>query len=152
MIKILIVISLILLISVLMFFNKLLKSNNSYVLKNEKGQIIDANLYTRWNKINESVKVEELVLYFNGITTYEKILIIVPTKKLLGLPEGGENSFLKISKYFLIQFHKGKKFTPINNSIEELISQYYFSNEVISFNTFGKLKKYGNKIIIEKVF
>ena len=130
-------------------FGFILYRANNYAVFNEKHQAIKAWVFEKRQTSQNEAKFE-LIVYFPFEEKY-RFLTIVPAHRLIGLT----NTPVKTIWVFpgaklAYMLPAGSFFTPLDGPYFELISEYEFSENVIWFNTFGELRKIGNRIIIQR--
>jgi hypothetical protein len=131
-------------------FGKTLNSNDDFEVVNENNKKIDAKIYSNSYCTNDGKCFEGLIVYFND-TSITDVLLIIENNKVIAEIDRGKKGFIHISSKYLYQKNKKNEFfTQLNVSWDNVIAQYSFTESKIEFNSFDKLKKYGNKIIIKK--
>jgi len=126
-----------------------LKSVPNYRLYSSEGKEVPVSVYYR--------KGNEVLLLFDekldlGIYT---ILVIAPNHKMIGLPEGGSNSFIQLSDSYLYQKQKGNQITaiyPSNTYFDDskIFDVEFVSDNEIKFRTsLEGLKSYGDTFLLK---
>ena len=145
----------------MVFYQKLPEVVN-YTIVSDKGTFIPAKLYSRIAD-DKGKNIQEFIICFNDtliedqsyISKYEKLekyLLIVPKYEMMGLMER-RNSCLKEKDGYILQTSDDpNRFTSmINNTLlfeDPVIKEASFKKNQITFNTYGVLKKFGEKVII----
>ncbi|MNK74866.1 hypothetical protein D3C87_943880 [compost metagenome] len=137
---------------------KALKIEKKYNIVNEAGERIPARLYYRNVDVEIGNKIEnvyEIVIFFD-----EKLkmklnpIVVIPKYKFIGLIEGGESGFIKFENKVFQLSDESNNFTMLDNPIsfdDPPIKKKNFEGKLISFNSFEKLKDYGEIIILKKI-
>lgn len=137
---------------------KVLNIEKKYNIVNEAGEKIPATLYYRNIDVEIGNKIEnvyEIVVFFD-----EKLkmklnpIVVVPKYKFIGLIEGGESGFIKFENKVFQLSQESNKFTMLDNTTyfnDPPIKKKNFEGKLISFNSFEKLKEYGQTIILKKI-
>ncbi|HTO16284.1 MAG TPA: hypothetical protein VLZ83_10955 [Edaphocola sp.] len=112
-----------------------------------KGDLVPINMYNRGNN--------EFVLVFDkeiDMGIYQ-VLIIIPSQKIIGLPEGGKNSYIELSNKFLYQKRKAKQFTLIGTAYfekNEIFNvEFENQNEIRFESSLPSLKNYGKNFVLK---
>lgn len=121
-------------------------NDTSFIIKNENGKEIDAQIYKNYRTVDNE-KTIEFILYFSKSNEPTFLTIAIPPK-LIGLNDHG-NGIIKISNLIFLP-NKSKMFMPINEGVNKMINNSIITDSLISFTTFHDLKKFGSKIIITK--
>lgn len=130
-------------------FGYILIESRNYTAFNENKKKINSRFFIKKKKSNND-KTFELIVFFNENLNY-KYITIVPKEKLIGLPNQTNNNIIVFSNIkFAYLYPSGGYFTVLNDKINGVVDNFNFSNNIITFNTFGELKKYGSNITIEK--
>ncbi|WP_304064876.1 hypothetical protein [Pedobacter glucosidilyticus] len=125
-----------------------LPSVKNYIVYNEKGEKLNAYIFFNYQTI-DGKNTSELFIYFDIKPSFFVLVIALPPK-LIGIPELYKT--MKIDSLGNLNINrKSLMFTPINIGIEKMIDKYFISEKYIYFDTFGNLKKVGNKVYIKKV-
>lgn len=159
-------------ISTLIYFLKFrcyrtLPEITNYKIVSDLGIVIPAKLYSREVKTTVKGKekvIHEIVIHFNdslidnksNLSSQQRVskfLLIIPELQMIGLMNKPTKSF-KIKKDCICQTDKSADtFKSIVNNYalysDPLIKRASFTNNKITFNTFGILKQFGDSIVIE---
>lgn len=142
-----------LIIIILIINCRVLKAVDNYLVINENGTSLPVELFRiKNNGIRMFIRAEDSKDNYTN-------LVIFPKEHIVGLPDGGVDDFVFIGKKYAIQ--KSKKFDSFivifnqnkfaqdfqNNNFP--IRYFEFKEGKIIFNSFGTLKKYGEKIILK---
>lgn len=132
-----------------MVFGTFLKSVNNYRLYSSEEKEVPVSVYYR--------KGNEILLLFDeklDLGIYS-ILVIVPNHKIIGLPEGGSNSFIKLSSSYLYQKQKGNQITAIYPSNTYFDDSKIFDIEFVNDNeikfrtSLEGLKSFGDTFLLK---
>ena len=130
-------------------FGFILFRSNNYAVFNEKHQPIKAWVFEK-RQTSQNEATFELIVYFPSQEKY-RFLTIVPAHRLIGLADTlVKNIWVFPGPKIAYMLPAGSFFTPLNGPYFELISEYEFSENLIWFNTFGELRKIGNRIVIQR--
>jgi len=137
---------------------RILNIEKEYNIVNEADKEIPGALYCRNADVEIGDRIEnvyEIVIFFD-----EKLkmklnpIVVIPKYKFIGLIEGGESGFIKFgSKVFQLS-DESNKFTMLDNTTyfnDPPIKKKNFEGKLISFNSFEKLKDYGQTVILKKI-
>lgn len=134
-----------------------LKHENTYSISNEKGETINAKIYSRTitSKINDKEEdVYQILVFFdddNKMKHYNPILFI-PKLNMVGIVEGGKKEFLSFGNNMFQKSEKANEFTSLTNSLifdnNPPINKIIFKDNSIVFNSFEGLKIYGKNLIL----
>ena len=116
----------------------------------DRGEILDASVYNRWNKI---LKENDLVVHFNNEEFMGGCIFINENRKGIGLSgDPIEFSYFNITSSVLIQRGEaGYTYVSMKDTVVGFGLDYLlFSESRIEFSSFADYKKYGKRIIIEK--
>ena len=149
-----------------MKYNKKLPELPSYQIVSNTGQSIPAKLYLRTVKAkfgNNDQEMDQFILCFDdslvlnelnasGDEKVYKFLVISPELKMIGLINNMK-TLEEREGYIYQSGHEADHFTSIINNFTFFsnppIKEATITENKITFNTFGLLKQYGDKIIIE---
>ncbi|TDE09031.1 hypothetical protein [Dyadobacter psychrotolerans] len=130
-------------------FGFILFRTNHYNAFNETHKPINVYLFQK-NQTSNNDKTDELIVYFPSEISY-RYLTIVPSHELIGLADQTEKSiWIFPGAKIAYMFPNGSYFTPLGESYFNFISESGFSKDIIWFNTFGDLKKLGERIVIQR--
>ena len=140
----------------------------NFKIFSETGMPIPAKLYKREveSKINgKTLTIKEIIVCFDDVIIdnvsntsnkqkVSKFIVVIPDLKMIGLINKPDS--FEIKDDHLCQTDKiADTFTSmINNNVffsKPPINEAQFSKDRIVFNTYGVLKKFGNKIIISDI-
>lgn len=122
---------------------------NNYTVFNEYKKPLDAYIFEK-NQTSKNNDTFELIVYFS-VGMKGQYLTIVPAHRLIGLADQPDkNIWVFPGAKVAYMFPDGSFFTPLDGPFFDLIPDYEFSGDTISFNTFGDLKKIGNRIVIQR--
>jgi hypothetical protein len=124
----------------------ILTINKTYIVYNEKKQILDANVFIN-NKTIQSKYTKQIIINFKNSKT--KFISIIVDNKLIGMPEIA--SSIEIVGSEMIFPNEAKMTVPISEGPNKLLSDFFVSDSLVYFNTFDDLKKFGSTIILKKV-
>jgi hypothetical protein len=114
----------------------------------KKGKKLNASIFFN-NRTIDGKNTSELFIYFDIKPSFFVLVIALPPK-LIGIPELYKT--MKIDSLGNLNINrKSLMFTPINIGIEKMIDKYFISEKYIYLDTFGNLKKVGNKVYIKKI-
>jgi len=158
--KIITYIVLIVLILVIYIANRgiLLKHENTYTISNEKGDIINAKIYSRTvtAKVNNKEEhIYQILVFFDDDQKmkYYNPILFIPKLNMVGVVEGGKNEFLFFGNNVFQKSLKANEFTSLTNSLifdnNPPINKIIFKNNSIVFNSFEGLKIYGKNLILK---
>ncbi|MDP5199866.1 hypothetical protein [Flavobacterium sp. DG2-3] len=150
------------LITFFVWFNfkdvKALKEEETYILVSETGKKIQATLFYRNVDVEVGQKIEnvqEILIFFSKEAEMKfNPIIVVPKFKMIGVIEGGESGFLKLGNKVFQLSEQSNKFTALDNNTyfdNAPVEKINFSEQSISFNSFGGLRKYGEVIMLKKI-
>ena len=130
-------------------FGFVLFRSDDYFIVNEHQKPLEAFIF-RKNQTSENEKTHELIVYLPTEKKYN-YLTIVPAHQLIGLADQADkNIWVLPGKRIAYMFPNGSFFTPLDGPFLGYITEFEFSKDVIWFNTFDHLKKFGNRIVIQK--
>ena len=122
--KIITYIVLIVLILVIYIANRgiLLKHENTYTISNEKGDIINAKIYSRTvtAKVNNKEEhIYQILVFFDDDQKmkYYNPILFIPKLNMVGVVEGGKNEFLFFGNNVFQKSLKANEFTSLTNSL-----------------------------------
>jgi hypothetical protein len=137
---------------------RVLKVNNNAKVFGANGKEIHCRVFNRYrtvkNSNEEDQKIKELILLFDHeMDGNMNVFVINPDFKLIGLPEGGGSSFTGLGNSILYQHtQRADVITSLVNNVTYFDDPYIkyanFYNHKVVFNSFGRLKQYGDSIII----
>lgn len=131
-------------------FGYILTESHDYIAFNEDRKKINSRFFLKKKKSNNE-KTFELIVFFNDNLNY-KYITIVPKEKLIGLSNQTDRNIILLSNLkFAYLRPNGGYFTVLNDNMNGVIDNFKFSKNIIKFNTFGELKKFGSSITIEKI-
>ena len=139
-------------------FGRLLFKASDYEMYSSAGKNIKGFLYFRNIKYVNDEYSKQIVIIFDKSIGVEKdfdVLVLVPKYKFIGVPEFGSSAFKYASAGYVYQTTKKADFliSADNNTVDfddPPIKFARFSADKIVFNCYGKLKQFGDSIIIEK--
>lgn len=114
---------------------------------NEQDRVINAWVFEK-KQTSENEPTNELIVYFPSGERL-RYLTIVPEHRLIGLADRTDDNIWVIpGKRAAYMLPSGSFFTPLNGPYFEWIVESGFSKDVIWFNTFESLEKFGKRIVI----
>lgn len=134
---------------------RFLIKEKSYTIKGKDGIIIPARIFVRRVSSNGTI-TKRILIFFDkeiGMNKIFDVIVILPEYKMIGIPEKGINGYLKLSDEYIYQKSlQSDNFTSILNNYsffkDSPIKFAKFQYNEISFNSFDKLKKYGDILTI----
>lgn len=143
-----------LLLATVIYFNtvgSVLVLDNGYVVKNEAGEIIDAGMYKRWNKLTK--EYDHILLFRRGsVDGLEKVLVIAGNDKVVGMPGDCYTSFWPFTRYLIFQlWYRGNYYDNINDVYwKGFLGDIKLSKASITINTIKEFSSYGKQIVIKR--
>ncbi|SDH45215.1 hypothetical protein SAMN04487996_1388 [Dyadobacter soli] len=130
-------------------FGFILFRADDYGVLNEQRRAINAWVFEK-KQTSENHDTDELIVYFPSEQKY-RYLTVVPEHQLIGLADRpADNIWVAPGSRVAYMFPNGSFFIPLDGPYFELISEFEFSKNVIWFNTFDDLKKFGSRIVINR--
>lgn len=127
-------------ISIISSFDKKFK------VVNELGEPIDVTVFAR----QTSPTTRELFFYFNKEIHDCKIVMIREHTKQIGKPACGYDDVIKAGNFLILTKDFCNEMHIYNELLDGRVTDYGFSEDTISFNTFDDFANYGKKVIIVK--
>jgi hypothetical protein len=126
----------------------LFKADDNGVL-NEQHRAINASVFEK-KQTSGNHDTHELIVYFPSEQKY-RYLTVVPEHQLIGLADrAADNIWVVPGSRVAYMFPNGSFFTSLDGPYFELISEFEFSKNVVWFNAFDDLKKFGSRIVIKR--
>lgn len=130
-------------------FGFVLFRSENYKTFNEQHKSIDTYIFEK-RRTSKNDNTFELIVYFPSEKLF-RYLTIVPADELIGLADqADENIWVLPGAKIAYMFPSGSYFTPLNGPYFNELNEYQFSKDVIRFNTFGDLKKFGKYFLVQK--
>ena len=130
-------------------FGFILFKADNYDVFNEQHREINAWIFEK-KQTSENHDTYELIVYFPSEQKY-RYLTVVSEHQFIGLADRtAHNIWVAPGSSVAYMFPNGSFFTPLDGPYFELISEFKFSKNVIWFNTFDDLRKFGSRIVIKR--
>lgn len=123
----------------------ILPASRQYKVYNSSGKELDAKCFINYQELHGK-DTKELIVGFEQPRMF--ITIDIP-RQLIGIPERSDRMIMIDD--ILIFDRRSLYFTTINAGFAKLINHYWIDDNLIAFETFSRLVRLGDEIVIRRV-